>query len=185
MPEGVTVSRNNRIFVNFARWGDDVPFTVAELVNGKAVAYPNPQINDWPGRSLPNPSAFGRSEKDEAADQTHLVSVQSVVVDPANHLWLLDTGAPLLKNTVPGGPKLVCVDLATNRVIRTILIPPSVAGTNTYLNDVRFDLTVGNHGPQDPQTAVGSMPAADPNKPAPDPAHPNRRAHRRPALHRP
>ena len=168
MPEGVTVSRTNRIFVNFARWGDDIPFTVAELVNGRAVPYPNPQINDWPGRTLPNPSAF----HDEAADQTHLVSVQSVVVDPANRLWLLDTGAPLLKNTVPGGPKLVCVDLATNQVIKTILIPPSVAGTNTYLNDVRFDLTVGNHGPQDPQTAIGSTPILDPNKPPADPEQP-------------
>jgi hypothetical protein len=82
MPEGVTVSRHNRIFVNFARWGDDVPFTVAEIVNGKAVAYPNPEVNNWPGRKLPNPNAF----TDEATNQTHFVSVQSVVVDPADHL---------------------------------------------------------------------------------------------------
>ncbi|MBB5330455.1 hypothetical protein [Tunturiibacter gelidoferens] len=27
MPTGVTVSRANRVFVNFPRWGDDVPFT--------------------------------------------------------------------------------------------------------------------------------------------------------------
>lgn len=59
MPTGVTVSRGNRIFVNFPRWGDDVPFTVVELVHGKAVAYPNVEINDWPGRNLPNPNAFG------------------------------------------------------------------------------------------------------------------------------
>ena len=57
MPEGVTVSHAGRIFVNFARWGDKVPFTVAEVVNGKAVAYPNEEINNWPGRSLPNPNA--------------------------------------------------------------------------------------------------------------------------------
>ena len=168
MPEGVTVSRHNRIFVNFARWGDDIPFTVAEIINGKAVAYPNEQINDWPGRKLPNPNAF----MDEAANQTHLVSVQSVVVDPADRLWLLDTGAPLLKNIVLGGPKLVCIDLATNKVIKTILIPPEVAGTNTYLNDVRFDLTVGESGAQDPQTMVGSHPAANPKAPPKDPEHP-------------
>ncbi len=41
MPTGVTVSRTNRIFVNFPRWGDDVPFTVAEVVHGKAVAFPD------------------------------------------------------------------------------------------------------------------------------------------------
>lgn len=179
MPTGVTVSRSGRIFVNFPRWGDDVPFTVAELVHGKAVAFPNPQMNDWPGRSLPNPNAFGRNSQEEQANQTHFVNVQSVVVDASGgsqgegRLWALDTGAPLLKNIVPGGPKLVCIDLATNTVVKTILLPPETAGANTYLNDIRFDLTVGDRGPQDPQTMIGSRPAADPTKPAPDPMHPS------------
>ena len=168
MPTGVTVARNNRIFVNFPRWGDDVPFTVAEMVNGKAVAYPNEAVNDWPGRNKPNPNAF----MDEAANQTHFVNVQSVVVDPANRLWVLDTGAPKLKNIVTGGPKLVCIDLATNKIVKTILLPPETAGTNSYMNDVRFDLTVGQHGAQDPQTMIGSHAAPDANKPAPDPSHP-------------
>ncbi len=168
MPTGVTVSHGNRIFVNFPRWGDDVPFTVAEIVNGNAVAYPNTQINDWPGRKLPNPNAF----MDEQANQTHFVSVQSVVVDPEDRLWILDTGAPLLKNIVPGGPKLVCVDLKTNQVIRTILLPPESAGTNSYMNDVRFDLRSGAAAPQDPQTMVGSRPAPNPEAPPTDPAHP-------------
>lgn len=35
MPTGVTVSANNRIFVNFPRWGDKVDYTVAEVRNGK------------------------------------------------------------------------------------------------------------------------------------------------------
>ncbi len=169
MPTGVTVSQGRRIFVNFPRWGDDVPFTVAEVVNGKAVAYPNAEVNAWPGAKLPNPNAF----KDEQANQTHFVSVQSVVVDPADRLWVLDTGAPKLKDVVPGGAKLVCIDLNTNRVVKTILLPPQVAGVNSYMNDVRFDLRNGDPGPQDPQTMVGSKPAANPNAPPPDPAHPD------------
>ena len=168
MPTGVTVSHTGRIFVNFPRWGDDVPFTVAEIVNGKAVAYPNAQVNDWPGRSKPNPNAF----EDRTADQTHFVSVQSVVVDPDNRLWALDTGAPLLKNIVPDGPKIVCIDLATNKIVKTILLPPESAGTNSYMNDIRFDLSVGNQGPQDPQTAVGSRPAPNPDAPPADAMHP-------------
>lgn len=140
MPTGVTVSRNNRIFVNFPRWGDEVPFTVAEVVHGKAVAYPDAGINDWPGRSSADPAHFS----DQAANETHFVSVQSVVVDPANRLWVLDTGSPLLKNAVTGGPKLVAIDLATNKVIKRILLPPAVAGPTSYMNDVRFDLRVGS-----------------------------------------
>ena len=168
MPTGVTVSHGNRIFVNFPRWGDDVPFTVAEVVNGKAVAYPDPQINDWPGRTLPNPNAF----MDEAANQSHFVNVQSVVVDPLDRLWVLDTGAPKLKNIVPGGPKLVCIDLATNKVVRTILLPPESAGTNSYMNDVRFDLRNGNTGDQDPQTMPGSRVAPNPDTAPKDPDNP-------------
>ncbi len=168
MPEGVTASHTGRIFVNFARWGDDIPFTVAEIVRGKAVAYPNAQINDWAGRKLPNPNAF----MDEATNQTHFVSVQSVVVDPEDRLWALDTGAPLLKNTVPGGAKLVAIDLKTNQVVKTILLPPETAGTNSYMNDIRFDLRAGNPGPQDCTTMIGSKPAPNPNAPPKDPAHP-------------
>ena len=130
MPTGVTVSKTNRIFVNFPRWGDDVPFTVAELENGTAVAYPNAEIN--------------RQVDADAAK--HFISVQSVVVDPQDRLWVLDTGAPLQKETIPNGPKLVGIDLATNQVIKTILFPPDVAGPNSYMNDVRFDLSVGDGG---------------------------------------
>ncbi|HEY4356424.1 MAG TPA: L-dopachrome tautomerase-related protein [Acidobacteriaceae bacterium] len=70
--------------------------------------------------------------------------MQSVVVDPAERLWVLDTGSPLLKNALPGGPKLVAIDLATNKIVKRILLPPSVAGPTSYMNDVRFDLRVGS-----------------------------------------
>ncbi|SEB53766.1 Sugar lactone lactonase YvrE [Terriglobus roseus] len=140
MPTGVTVSRTNRIFVNFPRWGDDVPFTVAEVINGKAVPFPDPKINDWPGRNTSDPTQY----KDQGQNESHFVSVQSVVVDPANRLWVLDTGSPMLKNALPGGPKLVAIDLATNKVVKRILLPSSVAGPTSYMNDVRFDLRIGS-----------------------------------------
>ena len=66
MPTGVTVSHEGRVFVNFPHWGDPVKFTVAEIVNGKATAYPNAQVN--------------KINKAHPADC--LYSVQSVVVDP-------------------------------------------------------------------------------------------------------
>jgi len=130
MPTGVTVSQEGRIFVNFPRWGDKVPFTVSEIHDGEAVAYPNEAIN-----------------QSDAVDQASaLVSVQSVVVDPADRLWILDTGSPMFKPTEYGGPKLVCVDLTTNQVVKKILFPQDVALPTTYLNDVRFDLRRGSQG---------------------------------------
>ena len=132
MPTGVTVSYQGRIFINFPKWGDEVSFTVSEIRDGGETVVPYP---------------------DEATNQTNpndpaaaLVSVQSVVVDPADRLWILDTGSPMFQPTKYGGPKLVCVDLATNKVIKKILFPQDVAMPTTYLNDVRFDLRRGSQG---------------------------------------
>lgn len=69
MPTGVTVSHQGRIFVNFPKWGDDVPFTVAEIKNGYAVAYPD--------------EVFNQTDPDDLAKA--LVSVQSVL----SILWIV------------------------------------------------------------------------------------------------
>ncbi|MFS0699021.1 L-dopachrome tautomerase-related protein [Cellulomonas sp. 179-A 4D5 NHS] len=130
MPTGVTVSARGRVFVNYPLWGDDVPATVTELRDGVAVPYPDEAWNSPSGDD----------------DAGAFVSVQSVVVDPADRLWVLDTGSPLFQPTKPGGPKLVCVDLATDEVVQVITFDPSVALPSTYLNDVRFDLRRGEAG---------------------------------------
>ncbi len=130
MPTGVTVSHSGRIFVCFPKWGDRVEFTVAEVKDGRPVAYPDEAIN--------------RAESGQDADR--LISVQSVVVDPGDRLWIVDTGSILFGPTSPGGPKLVGVDLATNRVFATIVLPPEVALPTSYINDVRFDLRRGEAG---------------------------------------
>ena len=130
MPTGVTVSHSGRIFVCFPKWGDKVDFTVAEVKEGRPVAYPDEAIN--------------RAEDGPAAGR--LVSVQSVVVDPKDRLWIVDTGSIAFGPTSPGGPKLVGVDLETNKVFKTITFPPEVALATSYLNDVRFDLRRGEAG---------------------------------------
>ncbi|MGC0379705.1 L-dopachrome tautomerase-related protein [Streptomyces sp. SAI-229] len=127
MPTGVTVSRSGRIFVNFPRWGDDVPFSVAEIRDGEAVAYPDREVN----------------EADATDPAGHFLGVQSVVVDAADRLWVVDTGRVEWSDAPDGGPKLVAVDLATDTVVRTIVLPPSVAGPRSFVNDVRFDLGRG------------------------------------------
>lgn len=130
MPTGVTVTRKGRVFVNYPRWGDPVTFTVAEVKDGKATAYPNAEF-----------ATFDKAKPGET-----LVSVQSVVVDPADRLWLLDTGSVEFGPVIPGDAKLVGVDLATNAVVKTIAFPPEVALKTTYLNDIRFDLRKGKAG---------------------------------------
>lgn len=130
MPTGVTVTEAGRIFVNFPRWGDDVPFTVAEVKGNQLVAYPNPEIN----------------QADNARPGERFLSVQSVVADGLGRLWVLDTAAPGFSKPVTGGAKLVAIDLKTNNVVKTLVFPPDVILDATYVNDMRFDFRVGKAG---------------------------------------
>jgi hypothetical protein len=90
MPTGVTVSQQGRIFINIPKWGDDVSFTVTEIREGSTVPYPNEALNQT-------------DENDLAAA---LISVQSVVVDPADRLWILDTGSPPIQTHSVWWPKV-------------------------------------------------------------------------------
>jgi len=130
MPTGITLSQSQRKFVNFPRWGDDVPFTVAEIRDDELVPYPNLAIN--------------QATPEKPADS--FLSVQSVVIDPKDRLWVLDTGSIEFRPTEFGGPKLVGIDLNNNEIFQKILFPQDVALETTYLNDVRFDLRRGEAG---------------------------------------
>jgi sugar lactone lactonase YvrE len=130
MPTGVTRTRDGRLFVNYPRWGDDVPFTVGEIVGGKVLAYPDVQFN----------------RADIAHAERSLISVQSVVADSRNRLWILDTGAPQFAPPIKGGAKLVAVDLGTNKVIKTIVFAAPALLPTSYVNDVRFDFRYGKEG---------------------------------------
>ena len=125
---GVTVSERGRIFVNFPRWTEDAPVSVAEVMpDGSVRPYPNEQWNAW--RNV------RRDELDPAA---HWVCVQSVVADGRGSVWVVDPAAPAVDGIVPGGPKLVRIDLATDRVAQVIRFGQDVAIPGSYLNDVRF-----------------------------------------------
>ncbi|QGZ42850.1 sugar lactone lactonase YvrE [Pseudoduganella flava] len=130
MPTGVTVTETGRIFVNFPRWGDDVPYTVAELRDGKAVPYPDAAVN----------------VADPADPAKGFISVQSVVADGRGRVWILDTAAPEFKAPRRGGAKLVAVDLASNRIVKTVVFPAEVVLPSTYVNDMRFDFRAGAEG---------------------------------------
>jgi sugar lactone lactonase YvrE len=125
---GVTVSEDGRVFVNFPRWSEDSPVSVAEVTKkGDIVPYPNAEWNAW-----------RNATKDKQTANDHFVCVQSVVADGHGHVWVLDPAAPAQGNVVPNGAKLVSISLATNTVDRTIAFSDAVAPQGSYLNDVRF-----------------------------------------------
>ena len=125
---GVAVTADGRRFVNFPRWTDDAPISVAEVLpDGSLRPYPDARWNEW-----------RNARANELSVGDHFVCVQSVVPDGHGHLWVLDPGAPGNEKILEGAPKLVRVDLATNRVSKVIAVPGDVALQGTYLNDIRF-----------------------------------------------
>ena len=120
----VAVSPIGRVFVNHPRWLGDVPFSVAEVgADGVARPYPDRRWN--------------APDTTRAAGE-RFVSVQSVHVDrDGRTLWVVDPANPGLAGQVRGGPKLVVVDLATDRVVRTLAFDSVAAPPGSYPADVR------------------------------------------------
>ncbi|MCL3780677.1 hypothetical protein EMN47_09800 [Prolixibacteraceae bacterium JC049] len=110
---GIAVSKNERIFVNFPKWSDNVPVSVAEIINGKAVAFP--------------------------ADQSIFVAVQAVVIDAKNRLWVVDTRNPQFQGVMDEGPVLYQFNLENNSKEKAYGFPKGVFQPNSYFNDVRID----------------------------------------------
>ncbi|KAB2580009.1 hypothetical protein DBV05_g1523 [Lasiodiplodia theobromae] len=149
-PTGIAVSSSGRLFSNYPSGldpentndGSNNKYAVAELfANNTERPYPSAEFNNPPGGSI----NYTTNPPSGANYQDHLIGVQSVVIDALDRLWILDTGRALTADgtLVPasvGGPKLIGVDLATDKVIQTIVFPPDVATPFSYLNDVRFDL---------------------------------------------
>lgn len=117
---GVAISSNERLFVNFPKWSDDVPVSVAEIIDGKVIPYPN---SVW------------QTDKGEKS----FMAVQSVVVDKKDRLWVLDTRNPQFKGVVEGGPVLYQFNLKTNELENEYHFGEGVFTSNSYFNDVRVD----------------------------------------------
>jgi sugar lactone lactonase YvrE len=115
------------LFVNFPFWSDDHTVSVAEVVEGKPKPFPDEAWN----------------AKDGPPDQ-RWICVQSVVVDDQDVLWVLDPASPKTEAVVKGGPKLVKIDLATDKVTQKITFNENVAPERSYLNDVRVDTKSGH-----------------------------------------
>jgi len=125
---GVTVSKDGRIFVNFPRWTEGAPVSVAEVMkDGSIKPYPNEEWNAW-----------RNARKDQMSARDHWICVQSVVADGRGNVWVLDPAAPAQAQLVPNGPKLVRIDLASNSIAQTIAFDETAAPQGSYLNDVRF-----------------------------------------------
>lgn len=120
---GITTTPSGRKFVVIQPLTAKQP-QVAEITTGEPIAYPNAA---WNGRK---PSEDG---------SIRFVGVNSLRVGPDGMLWVVDRGAPGIgKALVPGGPKLIRIDLANNKVTRIYDLSTVVQG-KSFVDDVRFN----------------------------------------------
>ncbi len=104
------------------RFTAQVPFTVGEVM-------PDGSVRPYPDA--------GTNRPDAKRPQASLFHVPNGVFDRDDTLWLLDAALPEGKGApVPGGAKLVQVDLATDRVVRVVPLEAGIVPTSS-LNDLR------------------------------------------------
>jgi sugar lactone lactonase YvrE len=128
IPRGVAVSADKRIFLCFPREEDNGPYTVGEWKDGKVDPYPSSEINT----------------SNSLDAKSHLISVVSANVDGYGQLWLLDSGLVNGK-IMKDAPKLIDVDLKTDRIVKNISLNDVVLPT-TSLEDLVIDHAVGKEG---------------------------------------
>lgn len=112
MPPGnITVSPEGRVFFSFHPEARP-EVKVAELVDGKAVPWPN--------------EAFQTGE----GEYSYFRNVLSLRVDRHNRLWTLDNGHHGFD-----AARLIAFDLDSGRIVHEHVFVPSVAGLGSHLND--------------------------------------------------
>jgi sugar lactone lactonase YvrE len=121
---GVAISHKGRLFVNYPYWLDKHLYSVVEVIDGKPIPYPDMAWN-----------SFQKGE--DGADK--FVCVQAVFVDDKDFLWIVDPAGIGLAEVYRGDNKIVKVDLKTNKIVRIYRFPKSVAGKESYINDIRVD----------------------------------------------
>ena len=124
---GVAVTGDGRIFVDFPRLDDGANPSVGELhSDGSVSAYPGGAWNGW---------------KAGADPQAAFVSVNAVRVGPDGALWVVDNGAVgfLGRQAVAGAQKIVVIDPKTNAVTRVFKLGAGVLKPKSAIDDLRFN----------------------------------------------
>ena len=128
---GVSSTPDGRLFLVYARVDGSTGAQVVEYNrnDNTATPYPNMKWNSYKNGDDPT---------------THFVGVNSQRIGPDGKLWIVDKGATGFGTPVilPYGPKVVVVDLNTNKVSRVYHMG-NVTRTGSLLDDIRFHMNTG------------------------------------------
>ncbi|WP_053096201.1 L-dopachrome tautomerase-related protein [Frateuria defendens] len=121
----VAVGDDGGVYVAGPRWTGSRGSALARLdAQRRPQPFPDAAWNAWrPGQDA----------------RTAFVNINAIHRDGEGGLWVVDTGAPDFGGTpLPGGAKLVRIDLASGKVQRVYPFGPEALGAHSYVDDVRF-----------------------------------------------
>ncbi|MGC9670534.1 L-dopachrome tautomerase-related protein [Planosporangium sp. 12N6] len=120
----VTTTRDERTFVGFPS-ADGPGVQVAEVTSD--------------GGITPYPDESWNAVRDDHNPDGAYVRVNALRTGPDGRLWIVDAGAPGIgAPAVPGGARLIVVDLTADRVAQIHDLGPATRDTS-YVDDLRFN----------------------------------------------
>ncbi|MBE7210261.1 MAG: hypothetical protein INR65_04515 [Gluconacetobacter diazotrophicus] len=129
---GLAQAPDGRLLVEFPRIANagGVSLGIAGA-DGTITPYPDARLNAAPATS------------GTVAPDAPFVGLNAIHLAPDGGLWAVDTGIPAPgKTPLPGGTRLIRIDLKTNAVTRVITIPAEALRPKSYTDDIRFN---GDH----------------------------------------
>lgn len=120
----VTV-KDGAIYASGPRWAGGSESPLTRIKEGRAEPFPDAEWNAWRA-GTPASERF--------------INLNALRLDATGMLWAVDTGSPEFGgDPLPGGAKLVAIDLATGRVDRVVYFASDIARPGSYVDDVRFN----------------------------------------------
>lgn len=127
---GVTIDKDQHLFVCYPNWSASHTLSVArlDLNTNNVIPFPDIPWNTW--NETTNPA-------------TQFICVQAVFIDDHQNLWILDAANiqrdGKYQGVVKGGAKLVQFNLQTGAVLKLIVLDEPFIKSSSYLNEVRID----------------------------------------------
>lgn len=123
------VAHNGHVYVSGPRWSGGSPSMARLDGTGQPVAYPDAAWNSW--------------KQGDRADKA-FVNVNALHFDGHGTIYAVDSGSPDFGgDPIPGGAKVVCIDLSSSKVTKVMGFPSDVAKPGSYVDDIRIH---GDHG---------------------------------------
>ncbi|MBS3185745.1 L-dopachrome tautomerase-related protein [Pseudomonas vlassakiae] len=122
----VAVDSAGSLYVSGPKWTGSAGPSVSKLDQaGQAHPFPNEQ---WNSNDATIPA------------EQRFVNVNAMRVDDNSRLWIVDAGVTDFGGKViPGGAKVVVVDLKSGEVIKVIPFDSSIAQEHSYIDDIRLN----------------------------------------------